>query len=89
MTDAEYREKVRVALLEGLQDFEGAVFNEETKQAMLERMIEVWPQRDPIQWIESVNVKNGALHYALTKEATELLSAKGWQEVDTQPESAG
>ena len=73
VTEAEYRDKVRAALLEGLLSFNGAAYNEETMQAMLEKVIEVWPPRDPIQWVESVKIENGVFHYKLTPEATELL----------------
>ncbi|KAA1013060.1 hypothetical protein FVF58_09730 [Paraburkholderia panacisoli] len=88
MTEAEYREKVREALVEGLLSFNGAAYNEETKQAMMEKVIEVWPPRDPIQWVESVRIENGAFHYKLTQEATELLRAQGFEEVEA-PREAG
>lgn len=79
MTEAEYREKVRAALLEGLMGFEGAAYNEETLRAMQDKVIEVWPPRDPIQWVESVKIENGMAHYTLTEEASELLKAHEWR----------
>lgn len=88
MTDDEYREHVRKALIEGLMSLEGASFNEETKQAMMEKVIEVWPPRPPIQWVESCKIENGAFHMTLTQEATELLRQQGWGEVDA-PQSEG
>jgi hypothetical protein len=78
MTEAEYCEKVRAALLEGLMGFEGAAYNEETLRAMQDKVIEVWPPRDPIQWVESVKIENGMAHYTLTEEASELLKAHEW-----------
>ncbi|QGZ66245.1 hypothetical protein [Paraburkholderia acidisoli] len=88
MTDEEYREHVRSALLDGLMQFEGSAYNEETKQAMLEMIIDVWPPRPPVNWIEAVEIKSGALHYTLTREAAELLRKPEWEEVDAQPKSA-
>lgn len=84
MTDAEYREHVRAALIDGLMSFEGAAVNEETKQAMMEKVIEVWPPRPPIKWVESATIENGKLQIELTDEARELLSRNGWGEADAQ-----
>jgi hypothetical protein len=81
VTESEYREKVREALVDGLLGFEGAAYNEETLRAMQDKVIEVWPPRDPIQWVESVKIENGAFHYKLTPEATELLREQGWEEI--------
>jgi hypothetical protein len=82
VTEAEYREKVREALVEGLLSFNGAAYNEETKRAMMDGGIEVWPKRDPINWVESVKIENGTLHFELTQEAKELFRAQGWEEID-------
>ena len=89
MTKDEYREKVREALVEGLLGFEGAAYNDETIRAMLEKVIEVWPPRDPIQWVELIKIENGVAHYKLTQEATELLRERGWEEVKEAPQTAG
>jgi len=85
MTEAEYREKVRAALVEGLMSFNGAAINEETKQAMMDKVIEVWPPRDPIQWVESVKIEGGVAHYKLTPEAVEIFRAQGWKQMDDEP----
>lgn len=82
MTESEYREKVHAALLEGLMGFEGAAYNEKTLRAMQDKVIEVWPPRDPIQWVESVKIENGMAHYKLTPEAVEIFRAQGWEEID-------
>jgi hypothetical protein len=87
MTEAEYREHVRAALIDGLMSFEGAAVNEETKQAMMEKVIEVWPPRPPIKWVESVKIENGLVQVELTEEARELLSSRGWGEADAQHEA--
>jgi hypothetical protein len=81
VAEAEYRERVRAALVEGLMSFNGAAFNEDTKQAMLDKVIEVWPPRDPVQWVESIKIEDGVTHIKLTQEATELLRSQRWEEV--------
>jgi len=85
MTKDEYREKVREALVDGLLSFNGATYNEETKQAMLDRMIEVWPKRDPIQWVESATIESGVLNVKLSQEAIGLLGEQGWEEAKDAP----
>lgn len=87
MTESEYRDKVRVALLEGLLVFEGTAYNEETERALINKMAEVWPQRDPIKWVESVKIENGVAHYKLTQEATELLREQGWEGMKEAPQA--
>lgn len=89
MTEAEYRDKVREALVEGLLSFDGAACNEETKRALMERVIETLPAPEPIQWVESTKIENGTLHIKLTQRATELLRQQGWEEVQDAPQNAG
>ncbi len=79
MTEDEYRKKVHAAPVEGLMGFEGAAYNEDTLRAMQEKVIEVWPPRDPIQWVESVKIENGVVNVKLTQEASELLKAHEWR----------
>lgn len=85
MTEAEYRDKVRAALVEGLMGFEGSAYNEETMQMMMDKVIEIWPPRDPIQWVESVKIEGGVAHYKLTPEAVEIFRAQGWKQMDDKP----
>lgn len=89
MTEAEYRDKVREALAEGLLSCNGAACNEETKRAMMEKVIEILPAPEPIQWVESVKIESGAFHIKLTQRATELLRQQGWEEVQDATQNAG
>lgn len=89
MTEAEYRDKVREALIEGLLSFDGIACNEETKRALMEKVIEILPTPEPIQWVESVNIENGIFHIKLTQRATDLLRQQGWEEVQDAPQNSG
>ena len=89
MTEAEYRDKVREALVEGLLSCDVVPSNEETKRALMERVIEILPTPEPIQWVESVNIENGIFRIKLTQRATELLRQQGWEEVQDVPQNAG
>lgn len=89
MTEAEYRDKVREALVEGLLSCNGAACNEETKRALMERVIEIFPTPEPIQWVESAKIENGAFRIKLTQRATDLLRQQGWEEVQDAPQNAG
>lgn len=89
MTEAEYRDKVREALVEGLLSCSGGARNDETKRAMMEKMIEVLPTPEPIQWVESAKIENGTFRIKLTQRATELLRQQGWGEVQDAPQNAG
>lgn len=89
MTEDEYRDKVREALVEGLLSCNGAACNDETKRVMMERMIEVMPAPEPIQWVESAKIENGTFRIKLTQRATELLRQQGWEEVTDGPQNAG
>lgn len=89
MTESEYRDKVREALVEGLLSCNGAACNEEAKRAMMEKVIETLPVPEPIQWVESVNIENGIFRIKLTQRATELLRQQGWEEVHDVPQNAG
>lgn len=89
MSEDEYRDKVREALVEGLLSCSGAACNEETKRAMMEKAIEVLPAPEPIQWVESIKIANGAFHIKLTQRAKGLLKEQGWEDVIDAPQNAG
>jgi len=84
VSEDELKTQIRDALLDGLLAGDGLV-SDGTRAAMLNRMIAVMPKADPVQWVESATISNGAMHIKLTPRAMELLKNSGWGYVDVPP----
>lgn len=87
MSEDELKTQIRAALLDALLAGD-AIVSEETMAAMQERMAAIVPDADPIQWVESATISNGAMHIKLTPRATQLLKDSGWEYMDA-PSPAG